>query len=304
MELTGSLLPINHQNAFPLKWIPSTQAGGGPRTDGDPIAQIARLAMWDDNADKVIQINHPNLRQMVYDRDLDGTPDGGFSKMLAYTDIIEVHPPEDIFLTDQQLADMNNPDRSRMKAWMELIRNGRRIPGVVNTDAHYNFHGSGWLRNWVRCSTDDPAEISIDEMITRLEGGQIVMSTGPFLTASLNHQDLDAPAQIGDSVTIGDGAAELAVRVQCANWLDVNRVEVFVNGKPRPELSRKRADHPDSFGDGVVKFDQRLELDLPEEAFIIVAVIGERMKLGRVMGADAGRIPPVAVSNPIYVRKP
>ena len=21
----------------------------------------------------------------------------------------------------------------------------RRIPGVVNTDAHYNFHGSGWI---------------------------------------------------------------------------------------------------------------------------------------------------------------
>ena len=31
MELTGSLLPINHQNAFPLKWSPYEQDGGGPR---------------------------------------------------------------------------------------------------------------------------------------------------------------------------------------------------------------------------------------------------------------------------------
>ena len=63
---------------------------------------------------------------------------------------------------------------------MRLIASGKRIPGVVNTDAHYNFHGSG-ARNWIRCSTDDPAKISTEEMTSRLQTGQIVMSTGPFM---------------------------------------------------------------------------------------------------------------------------
>jgi hypothetical protein len=301
MELTGSLLPINHQNAFPLKRSPYAQDGGGPRTSGDPVNQIARLAMWDDNAVKVVQTNHPNMRQMLFDRDLDGTDDGGFSKMVDYMDIIEVHPPELIFLSDEETAALKDPDSNRMRPWMNLIRSGRRIPGVVNTDAHYNWHGSGSLRNWIRCSTDDPAEISIEEMIERLESGQIIMSTGPFMTVQLLHDDLESPAELGDEVEIKDDSAELAIKIQCANWLDVNRVEVFVNGERQPELSRTRATHGDAFGTGVVKFDQRLKVSLPPRSFIIVAAIGERLQLGRVMGTREGKRPPVVVSNPIYV---
>ncbi len=84
-------------------------------------------------------------------------------------------------------------------------------------------------------------------------------------------------------------------------WLDVNRVEVFVNGEIQPELSRTRAEHPEVFSNDIVKFNQRLAVTLPEDAFIIVAAIGERLQLGRVMGASGGQRPPVAVSNPIYV---
>lgn len=301
MELTGSPLPINHQNAFPLQWKPFAQDGGGPRTANNPIEQIARLAMWDDDADKVVQTNHPNMRQLLADRNLDGTEDGGFAKMLDFMDVIEVHPPEMIFLSEEETAALKNPDTNRMKPWMNLIKSGRRIPGVVNTDAHYNWHGSGWLRNWIRCSTDEPSEIDTQEMIQRLSSGQVIMSTGPFLSVQLHHDSLPKPAEIGDTITLPDSAAELAVTVQCANWLDVNRVEVFVNGEIQPELSRTRAEHPEVFSNDIVKFNQRLAVTLPEDAFIIVAAIGERLQLGRVMGASGGQRPPVAVSNPIYV---
>ncbi|RMF37196.1 MAG: carboxypeptidase regulatory-like domain-containing protein, partial [Planctomycetota bacterium] len=47
MELTGNPLPINHQNAFPLKMHLHHQDGGGPQTDADPVKQIERLALWD-----------------------------------------------------------------------------------------------------------------------------------------------------------------------------------------------------------------------------------------------------------------
>ena len=43
MELTGNLLPINHQNAFPMKWKPYAQDGGGPRIDNNPVTQIAQF---------------------------------------------------------------------------------------------------------------------------------------------------------------------------------------------------------------------------------------------------------------------
>ena len=302
MELTGSLLPINHQNAFPLKWSPRKQDGGGPRTDNqDPVNQIARLAMWDDGASKVVQSNHPNMRQMLQDRNLDGEPDGGFAKMLDFMDVIEVHPPELIFLDEKQTGELKNPDSNRMLPWMKLIAQGRRIPGVVNTDAHYNFHGSGSLRNWIRCSTDNPAEIATSEMTQRLETGQVVMSTGPFMSVSLDHARLEKAAQIGESVHLPKTGATLNIKVQCANWLDVNRVEVFVNGQMRPELSRTRATHPSDFDQGVVKFEQSLPLDFKEDSFVIVAAIGERLQLGRVMGDKEGKRQPVVVSNPIFV---
>lgn len=302
MELTGSLLPINHQNAFPMKWSPHAQDGGGPRVSDRPETQIARLAMWDDNSDKVVQSNHPNMRQMVFDRDLDGKKDGGFSKMLEFMDVIEVHPPEDIFRDyEKDFKDQEARDRSRMKPWLDLIKSGRRIPGVVNTDAHYNWHGSGWLRNWVRCDTDDPAKITVKNMIDSLEDGRIIMSTGPYMTVQLHHDDLPNPAEIGDTISVS-GKAELEVRVQCANWLDVNRVEVFVDGKMVPELSRTRSTTPDAFGDDVTKFNQRLPIDLKPGSFIVVAAIGEKLKLGRVMGQSYGNRPPVVVSNPIYIK--
>ncbi len=304
MELTGSLLPINHQNAFPLKWKPYAQDGGGPRIDNNPVTQIARLAMWDDESKKVVQTNHPNMRQMLFDRNLDGKEDGGYAKMLDYMDVIEVHPPQDIFVDPATISDVKKRDQNRIRPWMELIKSGRRIPGVVNTDAHYNWHGSGWLRNWLRSSSDDPANIKTEEMINSLEAGRIVMSTGPYMTVQLHHNDLKQPAEIGDQVTIDANAAELAVTIQCANWLDVNRVEVFVNGEIQPELSRRRSTHPDAFASGVVKFDQRLPIEITGDSFIIVAAIGEKMQLGRVMGTGYGKMPPVVVSNPIFVKAP
>lgn len=304
MELTGQPLPINHQNAFPLKISPFAQDGGGPRTDTDPVAQIARLAMWDDNADKVVQTNHPRMKQMLSDRDMDGTEDGGFSKMLDYMDIMEVHPPEDLFYTDETISKLRRPEGSRMKPWVDLIASGRRIPGVVNTDAHYNWHGSGWLRNWVRCTTDVPAEIQVDEMIDRLERGQIVMSTGPFLSVVMSHPSLDEPAHVGDEVTVDGDEVELAVRVQCPNWLDINRVEVWVDGKMQKDLTRTRGANPDAFGDGVVKFDQTMRVQLASpNSFIIVGAIGEGLELGPVFGKEFGERPPVAVTNPIYVKR-
>ncbi|NND99468.1 MAG: CehA/McbA family metallohydrolase [Pirellulaceae bacterium] len=267
---------------------------------GNPETQIARLAMWDDNADKIVQTNHPNMRQMVLDRDLDGKEDGGFSRMLDYMDVIEVHPPEAIFRDSGSYKDDKDRDKNRMLPWMALIKSGRRIPGVVNTDAHYNWHGSGWLRNWIRSDTDDPAKITVANMIENLERGRVIMSTGPFMTVQLHHQDLPQPGQIGDVVNVaGDG--ELAVRVQCPNWLDVNRVEVFVDGELQADLSRTRAQNPDSFSDQVVKFDQRLPIDLKPGSFVIVAAIGEKLQLGRVMGEQYGKRVPVVVSNPIYI---
>ncbi len=302
MELTGQPLPANHQNAFPLIHKPRTQDGGGPVTDLNPEVQIERLAMWDNKSDKLVQGNHPNIHQILGDKDTDGKPDAGFRKMLGFMDVIEVHPPAEILVAadDEGFKTKRNP----MFQWMQLLNLGYRITGVVNTDAHYNYHGSGWLRNYVKSTTDDPAKVKTMDMVHTSERGNVVMTTGPFMEVSLRSLDSDKkdkpPTSPGDDAVAKGGKVELSIRVQCSNWLDVNRVQVFVNGRAsKHNLTRRTT--PDKFNNGVVKFDQKLTIELEKDAHVIVAAAGEGLELGRVMGPRFGKQMPIAVSNPIFV---
>jgi hypothetical protein len=304
MELTGSPLPINHQNAFPLKRFLRQQDGGGPVTDADPVKQIERLALWDSGAAKVVQSNHPNIPQILGDRDLDGKPDEGFRNMFGWMDVIEVHPPEGIF--NLPTADILPADKklNPIFFWLQLLNLGYRIPGVVNTDAHYNFHGSGWLRNYIECSTDDPSKIQVDEMIHSAEHGRMVMTTGPFLQTQvrLKRDGRDEFYTCGEDVVLDQLDAKLWIRVQCPNWFDINRVQVFANGRPMPELNFTRKLHEKMFSDKSVRFE--CEIDLPKfktDTHVIVATIGEGLTLGPVMGEDRGKLVPSAVANPIFI---
>ena len=299
IELTGSLLPVNHQNAFPLHHHPHTQDGGGPYIDSNPLTQIKRLAAWDESSEKLLQENHPNLIQIYGDRDTDGHPDGGFREMLGFMDVIEVHPPQEIFdrpTPGEPKTDLSN----KIFHWMQLLNQGYRIPGVVNTDAHYNLHGSGWLRNYIKSSTDDPGKIDTMEMVHESEHGHIVMTNGPFLEVSMQSPN-GSRAIPGDDLEASDGKAVLHVRVQCPNWHTINRVQIFINGTPVPELNYTFASHREKFKDGTVTFDESIDIAFDSDAHLIVAAIGEGLALGPVYGPDQGKAPPTAVSNPIFV---
>ncbi len=303
MELTGSLLPVNHQNAFPLVERRHRQDGGGPTVnDADPLAQIERLALWDDGSEKVVQMNHPHLVQVLGDRDTDGSQDGGFEGMLGFVDVVEVHPPHEIFAVPPPRDDPRK-QTSTIFVWMQMLNLGYRVPGVVNTDAHYTFHGSGWLRNWIASPTDDPAKVAITDVIKASESGRIVMSTGPFLEARLTAAAGGNERTVGpgDEVADADGAVKLAVRVQCPNWLDVDRVQVFVNGRADPALNVSRREQPALFSRDAVRFEHTFPIMLTGDAHLIVATIGEASGLGPVMGPEHAGKKPVAVANPIFV---
>lgn len=304
MELTGGPLPINHQNAFPMVHHEHQQDGGAPQSDADPVKQIERLALWDQGSPKVVQTNHPNIPSILGDRDLDGKPDGGFRGMLGWMDVIEVHPPEGIFTPPTAEVTPDNRRSNPIFYWLQLLNLGYRIPGVVNTDAHYNFHGSGWLRNYMRSSTDIPAEISVAEMVHAAEHGHMIMTTGPFLESQVRvQQDGTQQSYIsGDDVPLGVTESKLWIRVQCPNWFDINRVQVFANGRPVEHWNFTRGTHPTLFHDEVVRFEMELDLPaFPHDTHLIVATLGEGLQLGPVMGTERGELPPVAVSNPIFL---
>jgi hypothetical protein len=303
MELTGNPLPINHQNAFPLVMKERTQDGGGPVTDISPEVQIARLALWDNRSEKVVQQNHPDIGNLFFDKDGNGNPDGGFADAPPHMDVIEVHPPHTIF--KPAVYDVSGkPNNNTIVNWMQLLNQGYRIPGVVNTDAHYNFHGSGFLRVYLESPTDEPGKINTLDVVHAAERGRILMTNGPFMevTASAPGENAgDKRAKMGDVLSSKSGEVVLHVRVQCPNWFDIDRVQVFVNGRMNDDVNFTREKHSDRFSAETVKFDGEIPVRLREDAHLIVAAAGEKSQLGRVMGPDHGTDIPIAVSNPIYV---
>ena len=302
MELTGSPLPLNHQNVFPLILKPHQQDGGGPSTDTSYEKQIQRAALWDNRSDKLVQQNHPDIGWLFFDRNGDGQPDGGYSAAFPFIEAIELHPLESILEHSVQHEYRGRIRNNRMINWLQLLNQGYRITGVVNTDAHYNFHGSGGLRNWVKCSTDLPEEIKTLEIVHATEQGHCIMSNGPFLNVTLRTMDNGTSRAIpGDEVVSESGKVELHVRVQCPNWFDIDRVSVLVNGKTDPMHHYGRKTHTDKFRSGVVKFDQKLQLELKEDAHLVVVAAGENSQLGPVLGPVWGKQRPMAVSNPIFV---
>ena len=301
MELTGSPLPLNHQNVFPLIYKPRTQDGGGPITDADPTVQIERLFNWDNRSEKLIQQNHPDIGWLFYDKNGDGRPDGGHAGSPRFIDVMEVHPIDTILSLTPTATENGTGIANTIFAWLQLLNQGYRIPGVVNTDAHYNYHGSGGLRNWVQSSTDDPAKINAMEMVRASEQGRVIMSNGPYLEFTVVEQGGKKAVVAGQDLAAPSGKVVVKVRVQCPNWTDVNRVMLLVNGRPHEVHNYRRTSDPKMFSDGTVKFSADLEVSLKGDAHIIAVAAGEGLKLGPVMGPDWGKQAPAAVSNPVYV---
>jgi hypothetical protein len=301
MELTGSPLPLNHQNAFPLHEHPHRQDGGGPQTADNPDTQVERLALWDDRSEKLVQQDHPDIGWLFFDRDGNGEPDSGFANAVGFLDVMEIHPITQALdlqpVSRRGTTEWNN----HIFGWLQLHNQGYRIPGVTNTDAHHNYHGTGWLRVWVASPTDDPAAIRTLDVVHSAEAGRILMSNGPFLEVTAREVGGDNSAGIGQDLAAPSGKVQLHVRVQCANWLDVDQVFVLVNGRRHATHDFTREKNADLFAEGVVKFDRTLDLDLPADSHVVVVTGHGSRTLQPVYEGYDGEQQPVALSNPIFI---
>jgi hypothetical protein len=275
-----------HQNAFPLPVRPHTQANGGIPAGGDLDAQVTRIYEWNNRSDKLIQFNHPDVGRGFFDRNGDGKLDGGFKKAVPLFDAMEA---------------MGNPlsgtpaRPTRCWSWLTVLNQGLHITGTANTDTHTCFHGNGRQRNYIRCSTDDPAQIDPMEIVHQVRAGRVVMSTGPFMEVTADG------LEPGASLSAKNACVRLHVKVQCPNWMDINRVQVLINGRPAPDLNFTRKSHARYFHDGVVKFDRQIPLRLERDAHVVVVAVGEGLSLSPVIGGRGGGGEPLAVSNPIWM---
>ncbi|MEQ2006050.1 MAG: CehA/McbA family metallohydrolase [Limisphaerales bacterium] len=302
VELTGSGA---HFNSFPFDPVPLAQDGGAPVWSTDPRITAATLrdfqkpepARW-------IQINHPDMVANFTDRDGDGRADGGFIGLPLMIDGVEVenYSPSSIlsgvpFAVARDTKTGRDTVRSQREfVWLQLLNKGHRYVGVAVCDAHSVYgNGVGGWRMYMPSASDEPARVDWRENVRHAKEGRSYLTTGPFLQVQTDDGTLP-----GGTVR-ATGGVKLKVRVQCTDWIDIDRVQVLVNGRPEPKLNFSRATHSTWFANGVVKFDRVIDVPLSEDAHLIVVAAGENFDLKTGYGTSAqAKLKPIAYHNPIW----
>lgn len=299
MELTGR---SQHFNAFPLPRLPLVQDGGAPQWNPDPrITAITLRDFGGSDHSRWVQANHPLVSQVFNDRDADGVEDGGFTAFERMIDAAEVWSTEILnnrpsFVTRRQDGKEFTVE-NRTFGWLQLLNQGRHVWCIAVSDAHRIFgNGVGSWRTYVPSSTDDPAALRHEELIRNSKAGRMMVTNGPFLeVATADGQS------IGSSV-ISAGGLSLRVKVQTANWMDIDRVQILVNGRQPAEYNFTRQSHPAMFAKGRVQFDQTISVKLQRDAHLIVVATGEKSTLEKGWGRSwESAMHPIAYTNPIYV---
>lgn len=298
IELTG---PNAHFNAFPFKVSPFAQDGGAPRWQHDPRLNAIVLRDYQDGGPfRWVQINHPQVGKFFRDRNEDGIADGGYAGLDLLIDAAEVWSLNILDANPKVRTVLNGKENvyeNRTFAWLQLLNQGVRMNCVAVSDAHSVFgNGCGGWRTYVKSSEDRPDKLDVDEVIRNSKAGRMFVTTGPYLAVSL-----DDGTGIGGS-TVARGPVKLQVKIQCTDWIDIDRVQVLVNGRLDPSLNFTRQSHPELYKDGVVKFEHAVPITLTEDAHLIVAAVGESFNLRTGYGKSTQAWwRPCAFTNPIYV---
>ena len=304
MELTGSGA---HFNSFPFEPVPFTQDNGAPVWNKDPRITAITLRDWQGaEPDRWIQINHPDMVANFTDADGDGRADGGFRGLATFIDGIETqnYSPSELLggrpfkIGRDAKTGKESVSFIREFIWLQMLNRGHRYTAMAVCDAHTVWgNGVGGWRMYMPSASDEAAKIDWRENSRAAKAGRSYLTSGPFLQVATD----DGTGPGGTARTV-NGGVKLHVRVQCTDWIDIDRVQVLVNGRPHPALNFTREKTPAKFKDGVVKFDATLDVPLSEDAHLIVVACSEKGDLRTGYGTSGqSKVRPFAYHNPIFV---
>jgi hypothetical protein len=298
LEHTGS---GQHFNSFPLRSFPYQQDGGTPPWQYDPrLNAIVLRNAFGGGADRWVQINHPGVGIVFNDRNQDQIADGGYA---GFEDLIDAGE----FWSDQilnpspfvirQRGGRTVKGENRTFGWLQLLNQGRNVWCVAVSDAHGVFSSpAGDWRTYVPSSTDRPGRIDHREIIRNSKAGRMMISNGPFLQVET------ADGMLIGSQVVSEGFIDLEVKVQTSNWLEVDRVQILVNGRQHPKYNYTRSKDPSKFKGRPQVFEETIRVNLQEDAHLIVVATGEESDLSKGWGqAGPAAMHPVAYTNPIFV---
>ena len=275
-EITTST--VGHFNAYPLIANPSAVAGGAFGPKGMTPAEIfARLRSTPpDNT--IIQINHPRAGRI-----------GFLDAMAVEPGTLQTEQPGMSWDFDAvEVVNGKRLDHAQpvLDDWFAMLNRGGLFVAMGNSDTHAVIDEEpGYARTLIQIGEDAPGKITTDAVVAAIRGRRAVVTTGPFVTATL------AGVPIGGFVAPqAGGRADLKVKVQAPPWIGVARVELIERGEVVHTWDEVKG------RDEVVRLEATHAVSIAKPTWFIVRVIGEGDMEPVVSGTT-----PYAFTNPIWV---
>ena len=172
------------------------------------------------------------------------------------------------------------PERTQSlrRDWHALLSQGERISGSANSDSHGTTQQVALPRNMVRLAADTVADFSIDGFTNALRQGDFYGTTGPFFDLSLSGTGMGGTHQ-GSTGT-------LSGRVFSADWVDVDRLDVQINGN--------------AIGQAQIADDGHfsMPIEVTGDAYVTIEISGQASDIYQAVYPGYF---PYAYSNPIYI---
>jgi hypothetical protein len=177
-------------------------------------------------------------------------------------------------------------------AWLSLLDHGRVVYAVGSSDSH-DISGSpvGYPRTCVELGSDAPRDVVPNHLRDQLAAGHATVSGGIYVDTLVGESGPgDTAAGVGASTSVH-------VRVQAASWVDVDAIDVVVDGVVVDTIDILPSDadpaHPN------VRFEEDVTIDVASAgSYVIVAAYGD----STLEPVHRGRLP-FGVANPIFLTR-
>jgi hypothetical protein len=284
-----------HMGVFPLVPDPSAINAGAPRWQTFPsmktpdatFAALSPRAVFDAVRARpeapVIIINHPRADRTNYFNYVGYDPATGLASSVAEWDteftLVEVF--NDSSWQKNRMTDVRD--------WFGLLRAGRKVFAVGSSDSHELFAAPvGYPRTCIRLGTDDPRQLTPTLVRDRLAAGRSAISGGVYVEARIG------AAGPGETVTGAGNPMLVDVVVRAATWIDVDTIEVVVDGETVDTISILPGDADPT--DPTVRWRGALPVQARATGgFVVIAAYGDA-KLEPLHDRT-----PFGVTNPIFV---
>lgn len=174
--------------------------------------------------------------------------------------------------------------------WFGLLQAGRKVFATGSSDSHkMSTSPVGYPRTCIALGTDDPRQLTAAHVRDELAAGHATVSGGIYVTATLG------TAGPGDTTT-GAGSPQLVdVTIQAPTWVDVDAIEVIVDGETVDTIPVLPADADPS--NAAVRWRGQVPVQVRATGgFVVIAAYGNRA-LDPVHPGHK----PFGVINPIFV---